>query len=165
MIDTQPDEFRHAISFYPKQRCFIIEGDTYKKVLDPGKTEEILNWYQRKNLYLVCNRGFDHRLFSHELVRDLTEGFGLLADFYHYLMKIKEKERASMKTGGAIERGIQSAKKIATGEKPPLSREEGFKKSLELTERSEIAMVGSIENDGYPNIKAMFKIESEGLNG
>jgi general stress protein 26 len=68
-----------------------------------------------------------------------------------------------MKPGGAIERGMESAKKIAAGEKPPWSKEEGFNKSQELAERSEIAMVGSIGNDGYPNIKAMFKIEAEGL--
>lgn len=51
-----------------------------------------------------------------------------------------------MKPGGAIERGIESAKKIVAEKKPPWSKEEGFNKSLELAERSEIAMVGSIGN-------------------
>ena len=100
MIDTRPDEFRRAISFYPKQRYFTVEGDRYKKVLDPEKPADILEWYQRKNLYLVCNRAIDHRLFSPELVRDLTEGFGLLADFYRFLLSIKEKKGAGFHETG-----------------------------------------------------------------
>ncbi|NGQ96167.1 DUF2461 domain-containing protein [Brevibacillus sp. SYP-B805] len=89
LIDRKPDEFERAVSFYPKQQTFVIEGDLYKKPLDPSKPKEILDWYQRKNLYLVCNRGIDSRLFGDELLRDLTEGFSQLSNLYHYLYKIK----------------------------------------------------------------------------
>lgn len=89
MIDNDPDEFKRAVSFYAEQRKFIIEGDQYKKRLDPSKPDDILDWYQRKNLYLVCNCDIDNRLFGYELVNDLTEGFDQLKDLYHYLYKIK----------------------------------------------------------------------------
>ncbi|TDG00932.1 general stress protein 26 [Paenibacillus piri] len=45
-----------------------------------------------------------------------------------------------------------------------MSTGEALRKSAGLLERSEIAMVGSNDQDGYPNIKAMFKIEAEGIN-
>ncbi len=35
---------------------------------------------------------------------------------------------------------------------------------LELVNRSKIAMLGSNGDDGYPNIKAMIKMENEGLH-
>ncbi|MCL4515334.1 MAG: DUF2461 domain-containing protein [Firmicutes bacterium] len=89
MIDGEPKEFLKAIAFYPGQQVFVVEGEKYKRKLDESKPEEILDWYQRKNLYLVCNRRIDNRLFSRELLDDLFHGFGLIAPFYRYLWKTK----------------------------------------------------------------------------
>ena len=88
MIDAEPKEFLQAISFFAKQKTFVIEGDKYKKIFDKNKPKEIQDWYQRKNLYLVCNRKIDDILFSSKLVDDLASGFNLVAPFYHYLQKI-----------------------------------------------------------------------------
>ena len=84
MIDEKPEEFLQAISFYSKQRIFVLEGAKYKKI-----PEKIRDWYRRRNLYLVCNRKPDNRLFSRVLADDLISGFELLAPLYHYLRKIK----------------------------------------------------------------------------
>lgn len=90
IIDEKPKEFLKAVSFYPKQRDFVVEGEKYKRVLNSGISEEMQEWHQRKNLYLVCNRDIDERFFSRELVDDLISGFRLLAPFYHYLWRLKE---------------------------------------------------------------------------
>ncbi len=89
MIDENPKEFARAISFLDKQKTFVLEGDKYKRIIDKTKPEKIQNWYQRKNVYLVCNRKIDDVLFSDKLVDDLINGFGLIAPFYHYLQQIK----------------------------------------------------------------------------
>ncbi|MHB1684537.1 MAG: pyridoxamine 5'-phosphate oxidase family protein [Bacilli bacterium] len=68
-----------------------------------------------------------------------------------------------MKTESAIERAIRSVQKIVANECPPMSELEGREQAVELLKRSEIAMVGSLGEAGYPNIKAMFKIESDSL--
>ena len=91
MIDEEPDEFLNAISFYSKQRTFVLEGEKYKRILDKTKPRKIQNWYQRKNFYLVCNRKIDEVLFSSRLVSDLSRGFKLIAPLYHYLQKIKSR--------------------------------------------------------------------------
>jgi general stress protein 26 len=44
-----------------------------------------------------------------------------------------------------------------------MQKEEAIKEALALTDRSTIAMVGTNGDDGYPNIKAMIKMETEGL--
>ena len=91
MIDENPKEFLKAISFFAKQKTFVLEGEKYKRIIDKTKSEKIQNWYQRKNMYLVCNRKIDDTLFSSKLVDVLIYGFGLIAPFYHYLQKIRIK--------------------------------------------------------------------------
>ena len=87
-IDENPKEFLKAISFFDKQQTFVLEGEKYKRIIDKSKPEEIQDWYQRKNMYLVCNKKIDDRLFSRKLVDDLKYGFGIIAPFYRYLQRI-----------------------------------------------------------------------------
>ena len=68
-----------------------------------------------------------------------------------------------MESESIIERAIQSAQEIVSTERAPLSETEARRQSLELVNGSEIAMVGSNAEAGYPNIKAMFKIRSDSL--
>jgi len=88
MIDDNPKEFLKAISFFDKQKTFVLEGEKYKRIIDKTKPEKIQDWYQRRNMYLVCNRKIDDVLFSNKLVDDLACGFNMTAPFYHYLQKI-----------------------------------------------------------------------------
>ena len=90
VVDKKPEAFLKAISFYAKQELFVLEGEKYKKILNPNISEEIQEWYQRKSFYMVCNRDIDCRLFSKDLVYDLLSCFGLLAPVYHYLWMIKK---------------------------------------------------------------------------
>lgn len=68
-----------------------------------------------------------------------------------------------MNTRSAIEAGLEGAKRLRMNGIRHMEKEEGINKSLDLLERSEIAMVGSNDESGHPHIKAMFKIESDGL--
>jgi hypothetical protein len=95
MIDENPKEFLKVISFFAKQHTFVLEGEKYKRIIDKTKPKQIQNWYQRKNMYLVCNKKIDDRLFSNKLVDDLIYGFKLTAPLYHYLQKITIKIRRS----------------------------------------------------------------------
>jgi uncharacterized protein (TIGR02453 family) len=88
-IDENPKEFLKAISFFAKQQIFVLEGEKYKRIIGESKTENIQHWYQRKNMYLVCNRKIDDTLFSSKLVDDLIFGFNMIAPFYRYLQRIK----------------------------------------------------------------------------
>ena len=88
MIDEDPKDFLKAISFFDRQKTFMLEGEKYKRIIDKTKPEKIQTWYQRKNMYLVCNRKIDDTLFSRKLADDLTYGFGLISPLYLYLQKI-----------------------------------------------------------------------------
>ena len=93
MIDEDPKGFTKAVSFLDKQKEFVLEGEQYKRIIDKSKPEKIQNWYQRKNVYLVCNRKIDDVLFSSELVDDLKRGFEMMSPFYHYLEKVRIKAK------------------------------------------------------------------------
>ena len=45
-----------------------------------------------------------------------------------------------------------------------MQKDEAVKEALALADRSTIAMLGTNGDEGYPNIKAMIKMENEGLN-
>ena len=45
-----------------------------------------------------------------------------------------------------------------------MQKEEAIRAALALANRSGIAMLGTNGDNGYPNIKAMIKMENEGLN-
>ena len=88
MMDDRNREFLDVLSKYRDQGVFQIEGEQYKRIIDPNKPPEIQEWYQRKNLHLVCNRKIDDRLFSRLLIDDLISGFGILAPLYHFLWTV-----------------------------------------------------------------------------
>jgi len=44
-----------------------------------------------------------------------------------------------------------------------MKREEAIEKGLALANRSNIAMLGTIGAEGHPNVRAMIKMENEGL--
>ena len=92
MIDENPKGFLEAISFFEKQKIFILEGEKYKRIIDKTKSEKLQHWYQRKNMYLVCNRKIDKTLFSDKLVDDLASDFKMISPLYHYFQKIKLQE-------------------------------------------------------------------------
>jgi len=90
-IDDDTKAFLKTISFFDKQKTFVLEGEKYKRIIDKSKSEKIQYWYQRKNMYLVCNRKINDVLFSRRLVSDLITGFNMIAPLYHYLQRIIDK--------------------------------------------------------------------------
>ena len=62
----------------------------YRRPLRTDLPEDLQDWYQRKNLYLVYNRLPDKTLFTRGLADDLRQGFTLLSPFYDYLWQVKK---------------------------------------------------------------------------
>lgn len=69
----------------------------------------------------------------------------------------------NMVNEGGLENGIIAANKLTENERVKMDIEEAKTNSLKLVKNCNIVMVGSNGSNGYPNIKAMFKVEAEGL--
>ena len=67
-----------------------------------------------------------------------------------------------MNQSNALENAINSATENHTIHSE-LHTQEAIDKALKLVEKCTIGMLGTINEEGYPNIKAMIKVETEGL--
>ena len=88
-IDRKPDAVRERLAPLGEQTNFLPQGESYKRTLNGEVPTDLYSWYQRKNLYLVCNRPVDGRLFGRELATELAAGFHFLAPFYHWFWQLK----------------------------------------------------------------------------
>jgi uncharacterized protein (TIGR02453 family) len=88
-IEAKPAEFRRTIAPLARQGIFTLEGERYKRPLNPALPEDLQQWHQRKNLYLICNRAADSRLFTCGICDDLREGFAFLAPVYGMLWRAR----------------------------------------------------------------------------
>jgi len=84
-INKNPGIFLRTFNTILDEGSFVIEGDMYKKRIPNDLPEELQVWYQRKNMYLVCNRKIEDDLFSDTVFFTLQKGFERLAPFYYFL--------------------------------------------------------------------------------
>lgn len=89
LIERKPSEFEQMIAFLADQDRFTVEGEQYKRLINPAVPEPLRPWHQRKSVYLVCNRQSDRQLFGRELLNELITGFSLLGPLYHSFSKLR----------------------------------------------------------------------------
>lgn len=88
LLDSKPDTFLKAISSLEKYG-FELQGEKYKRTIDPSKTGVILDWYQRKSCYVACSKYMNRDFFSPELAGELSRAFMSLKPLYDFLWKAK----------------------------------------------------------------------------
>jgi len=89
LIEIKPAEFKRTVSCLGKQAPFTLEGERYKRPLNPALPDDLQQWHQRRNIYLVCNRQADGRLFTRGICDDLREGFSLLGPVYELFWRVR----------------------------------------------------------------------------
>jgi uncharacterized protein (TIGR02453 family) len=86
LLDTREKEFLEAVAFM-KPLSAVLEGESYKRTLDPSKTGVILDWYQRKSCYVSCNKEIDEIFLSGKLADELAESFQAMKPLYDFLRR------------------------------------------------------------------------------
>lgn len=87
-IEAKPAEFRKIMAAFNRQETFTLEGDRYKRPLNPALPDDLQLWHGRKNIYFICQRPVDGRLFTPGICDDLREGFALLKPLYELLWRV-----------------------------------------------------------------------------
>lgn len=82
LIEAQPERFRQTVAWLAQQDTFVLEGDRYKRPLNPTLPDDLQTWHCRKNVCLICNREVDGRLFTQDIRDDLATGFRQLQPLY-----------------------------------------------------------------------------------
>jgi uncharacterized protein (TIGR02453 family) len=86
-IDEKTQAFKKVIAFLGQSDRYILNGESYKRLLPSRHPEIIQKWYQRKTFYLSCERSHDAILFSPKLAGELIEGFEILAPLYRFIVQ------------------------------------------------------------------------------
>ena len=88
LIEARPAEFRAVVACLEGQTSFSLEGECYKRPLRPDLAEDLQQWHRRKNVYLICSRPVDGRLFTRGICDTLQEGFRQLQPVYELLWRV-----------------------------------------------------------------------------
>lgn len=91
MIEAQPERFRQAVAWLARQQDFVLEGDCYKRPLNPALPDDLQSWHCRKNVCLICNREVDGRLFTRDIRDDLAAGFRQLQPLYELFWQMAQQ--------------------------------------------------------------------------
>jgi uncharacterized protein (TIGR02453 family) len=89
LIRYDADCFRGAIQSFYHQHTFTISGERYKKRRFNDLDEDLSDWYERKNLYFVCEKNSEPALYSAKLADELIIDFLLLEPLYKLLWEAK----------------------------------------------------------------------------
>lgn len=98
LIDDNDPGFAEIKALYENQELFVMEGEKYKKFFAGTKPEDLLDWYQRKNIYYMCTKKPDKLLFSPKLTDAVKDCFQELIPFYRFLWRIKSEGEAKEQT-------------------------------------------------------------------
>jgi uncharacterized protein (TIGR02453 family) len=85
VIAAYPDTFRGQVAFLSGRTLLAVDGERYKRTLDPGLPDDLQPWNQWKSFYLHCSGDHDDRLFTPELAGTLRDTFNQAAPFYRFL--------------------------------------------------------------------------------
>lgn len=95
-IDRKSKQFMEIIEKINQKRIFLPEGEAYKKNIYQDKIEELQQWYNRKNIYVVYNSDNVNELFSDSFIDILKEGYQSLSELYMFFggaLKAVQNER------------------------------------------------------------------------
>jgi uncharacterized protein (TIGR02453 family) len=91
LIERKPAEFEEMIAFLDDQDRFVVEGEQYKRLINPAVPEHLRPWHQRKSVYLICTRPSDRQLYNRGILQELITGFKLLEPLYHSFYNLRVK--------------------------------------------------------------------------
>lgn len=93
-IESAPGKYLQAME-QARQAGYAVEGERYKRPrLPEGQPDLILEWYRRKNIYVVINKPLDADFFSPKFAALLEKAFAAAAPLYHLLLIAKANEQS-----------------------------------------------------------------------
>ncbi len=86
-ILAYPEKFKSIIDVYNAQKIFILGGENYKRPVSNPLPEEFQGWFQKKSLYLRCEKEMDKIFFSSGLKETLEMAFIDNSALYQFLIE------------------------------------------------------------------------------
>ena len=87
-IEENPEAVFSMMDNLVRNTKFQIEGDKYKKILNPNIDERLAALYQSKNIYLICTTELSDYAETKDLDMELQEQFLMTTEFYQFLNRL-----------------------------------------------------------------------------
>jgi len=82
IITGDKKQFDKAIKFMKEHDGFGLGGEMYKKPLRDDLSADVANWYQRKSVYVLCDRPIIEDVFNRKIFFEVEKVFGDMALLY-----------------------------------------------------------------------------------
>lgn len=92
MIDERDERFMRIHRLYQKQNVFTMEGEKYKRIRNKSLPDDLLDWYQRKEIYFICTR-IDGLIYRNQLIDVMMKDFQLIQPIYEFFKELSRKGR------------------------------------------------------------------------
>ncbi len=92
LLEKKPKIILTQLSALKKLHGFELEGDEYKRIINPAIPGGIMSLYQKKNIYLIKNSTINENVFSESLLSEIGNGFGALGSLYHLFADLHSKD-------------------------------------------------------------------------
>ncbi len=86
-IFEYPEKFKSIIDVYNAQKIFVLGGENYKRPVQNSLSEEFQEWFQKKSLYLRCEKKMDETFFTIQLKDLLEKAFIDNSALYQFLIE------------------------------------------------------------------------------
>ena len=88
-IEDEPEIILNFIEKINQTTPFRVEGEKYKKLLNKNIEEPLLEWYQKKNIYLMYNAPLSDIIYKPELADKILNDFIAVGDLYKFFRDFK----------------------------------------------------------------------------
>jgi uncharacterized protein (TIGR02453 family) len=95
-IDEDPDDVLKFNILFAPNSGFELQGAQYKRPLKSPVPvpPELVTWYQRKELYIMCSRPVEPILFQGDLVEEIRKAFTFLKPLYYFFWELRNAGEA-----------------------------------------------------------------------
>ncbi|MGE4319492.1 MAG: DUF2461 domain-containing protein [Deferribacterales bacterium] len=91
-IAGSPDSFRKMVSLAGEKDGFIPGSERYKRILSKTIPEDLICWYQMKNIHVYKERLIGSSFFTPELTDEICGEFEKVKDLYLLLSRLAYSE-------------------------------------------------------------------------
>ncbi len=88
-IEEEPEKILNFINTFNNETPFKVMGESYKKVLNKNIEAPLLDWYQKKDIYLMHAAPITEEVYSPKLADKVLNDFLKVGDFYNFLKDLR----------------------------------------------------------------------------
>lgn len=92
-IEMEPERFEKIVKNTVDKNKFVINGETYKRLLKNTVCEYLQPWMQRKSVYVTKTIAIDNPIiYSKKLAQQLAKDFAVLQPLYSFMTEVLDEE-------------------------------------------------------------------------